>query len=362
MKIVLIFIFQLQFICCFSQSELQSENVILITLDGLRWQELFGGADGNLINDKSYVKDTTALKQLFWKPTAEARRAALMPFFWNTIAQQGQLYGNRSLGSQVNCTNQHWFSYPGYSEILCGFSDDHRIDSNDKINNPNTTVLEFVNRQQGFNGSVAAFGSWDVFPFIINEERSGIPVNAGFKPADHPRLSEHEKFLNMLQRQIPSPWATVRLDAFTYHYAMEYIDEYHPRLTYIAFGETDDFAHEGHYDAYLKSARQTDEFIAQLWDYVQSNPHCQDKTTLIVTTDHGRGTVPKETWQHHGSKINGADQIWIAVIGPDTPALGEARHHEQLYQNQVAATVANFLGLEYTNQNPVGEFVKSAFK
>ena len=362
MRLLFIAVLNLAFGGAFSQGALQTENVVLITLDGLRWQELYGGADASLIGDQDYVKDTTALKDLFWRSDAEERKTILMPFFWNTIAQHGQLYGNRNAGSEVNCSNKHWFSYPGYSEILCGFADDDRIDSNDKFNNPNTTVLEFVNNHEKFKGNVAAFGSWDVFPYIINEERSNIPVNAGFEENAGVGLSDREKFLNILQTQIPSPWATVRLDAFTHHYALEYIKRNHPKVVYIAYGETDDFAHEGHYDAYLKSARQTDAFIKEIWEYVQSDPAYRDKTTLIITTDHGRGTIPKDTWQHHGSKISGADQIWLAIMGPDTPASGLMEGGKQLYQNQVASTLAKFLGLKYTNERAVGEVIEKAFK
>ena len=77
-------------------------------------------------------------------------------------------------------TNGYNFSYPGYSEILCGFADPG-IDSNAKKNNTNITVLEWLTQKPGFEKSAVAFGSWDVFPFIINETRSGIPVNAGWE-------------------------------------------------------------------------------------------------------------------------------------------------------------------------------------
>lgn len=362
MRVLLILCLHLTLLTAFSQHAPQTENIILITLDGLRWQEMYTGADSMLISDKDYVKDTVKLNQLFWRSDLTQRREVLMPFFWNTIAQKGQLYGYRELGNKVNCSNQHWFSYPGYSEILCGFADDQRISSNDKINNPNTTVLEFINQKEQFNGSVAAFGSWDVFPYIINERRSKIPVNAGFdvNPGDH--LSDREKFLDIVQSQIPSPWAGVRLDAFTHHYAIEYIKRKHPRVTYIAYGETDDFAHDGHYGAYLKSAHQTDKFIAELWHYLQSDPFYRDKTTLIITTDHGRGTVPKDSWRSHGTQVEGADQIWIAIMGPDTPATGIINSKKQYYQNQVAATLAKFLGLEYSNDTEVGKVIQEAFK
>ncbi|MDH3710062.1 MAG: alkaline phosphatase family protein [Cyclobacteriaceae bacterium] len=329
-----------------AQQATQTENVFLITLDGLRWQELFSGADSSLIIDEDYVGDPEALQQLFWRDTEEQRRETLMPFFWHEIGVQGQLLGNRTLGSKVNCTNQQWFSYPGYNEILSGFADDQRINSNDKMPNPNKTVLEFLHNQEKFKGKVAAFGSWDVFPFIVNEERSGIPVNAGFEQNPSPPTPK-EAFLDELQQQIPSPWSTVRFDAFTHHYAMEYLKKNTPRLLYIAYGETDDFAHEGHYDAYLKSAHQTDAFIKELWEFAQSHLQYRDKTTLIITTDHGRGTIPKETWRSHGAKIEGADEIWIAILGPDTEPLGEVNQDTQFYQNQVAATLSALLGVEY---------------
>ncbi|MCB0572159.1 MAG: phosphoglyceromutase, partial [Phaeodactylibacter sp.] len=139
----------------------QTENVFIITLDGMRWQELYGGAVDSLMTDPEYVKDTAQLLALFDAPTPEERRKKLMPWFWSTLAQTGQLYGNRWLGNKVDVTNFFWFSYPGYNEILTGYSDP-RINSNSKIWNPNVTVLEWINRKPEYNGRVAAFGSWDV--------------------------------------------------------------------------------------------------------------------------------------------------------------------------------------------------------
>ena len=332
--------------------ERETENLILITLDGLRWEELFEGADSLLLHDERYVDDSQALADRFWASEAEERRRMLMPFFWDTIASRGQLYGNRRSGNRVDVTNSRLFSYPGYNEILTGRADD-RIDSNDKKPNKNVTVLEFVNDQEAFDGQVAAFGSWDVFPYIINEERSGIPVNAGFEPAAGADLSERERLLNELQAQIPSPWSSVRFDAFTHHFAKRHLTMHRPRLLYIAYGETDDFAHDGEYDSYLEAAHRTDAFIRNLWEWVQATEGYRARTTLLITTDHGRGEV--DEWTSHGSDIDGAGEIWMAVIGPDTPARGEVRTEERLYQNQVAATAAAFLGLDFLAEFDAGE-------
>ncbi len=358
----LLFTFFLSFMVGFGQQKNATENIFIITFDGLRWQELYTGADSALITNKEYVKDPLGLKNEFWAESADERRKILMPFFWGEIASKGQLYGNRAFGNNVNCSNYKWFSYPGYNEILCGFADDARIKSNNKIDNPNVTVLEFINRNPAFKGKVAAFGSWDVFPFIINETRSGIPVNAGFETASGNSLSDRELFLNQLQSQIPSPWQGVRLDGFTHHYALEYLKKNSPRVVFISYGETDDFAHEGKYDAYLRSAHQTDAFIKDLWQWVQSQPAYRNKTTFLITTDHGRGTVPLDTWRSHGTEVNGSDQIWMAVLGPDTESKGEIKTAMQLHQNQVAKTAASFLGLQYTNDRPVGEAVHTMFR
>lgn len=333
-----------------SGAQQNTKNIVLVTLDGFRWQELFGGAVDSLMNDPDYVKDTDTLElqELFNAPSQEERREKLLPWFWSELAKQGQVYGNLWYGNEVRCSNSFYVSYPGYSEILTGFSDPN-ITSNAKVPNPNKTVLEWINEQPEYRGKVAAFASWEVFPYIINEERSGIPVNAGFRKARDRYLTYKEQLLNDLQDEIPSPWGTVRLDAFTHHYALEYMKKHRPKVVYIAYGETDDFAHDGEYDHYLRSAHQTDKWLAELWDFLQSDLFYKDQTTLLITTDHGRGSSPKEEWKSHGRVYQGSPYIWMAVLGPDTPALGEMKRPGRLFQNQFAATAARFLGLDYQN-------------
>jgi len=340
-----------------AQSKNKTENIVLVTLDGMRWQEVFNGADSSFMKQQQHLKDSK-LKEKFWRDNLAERRKALMPFFWNTIAAKGQLYGNRNEGCKVNVTNNQWFSYPGYNEILTGRADNERIHSNDKLYNPNTNVLEFINSQQAFKGKVAAFTSWDVFPYIINDKRNNIFVSAGLMPATGDKLSSVEQTLNKLMNNIPNPLGDVRLDAFTFYYGLEYMKKSKPRVMYFAFDETDDFAHAGEYAAYLNAAHYTDKFIGELWNYIQSDPAYKDKTTLILTCDHGRGPGP-EDWKHHGQKIAEADQIWMAVIGPDTPSVGEVKAEGQFYQNQVARTMAALLGLDYKSEKPVGESIAS---
>jgi Type I phosphodiesterase / nucleotide pyrophosphatase len=340
---------------CFGQQKHKTENVILITLDGFRWQEVFNGADSAFMRQQQHLKDDK-LKEKFWRDDLQARRKALLPFFWNNISSNGQLYGNRALGSKVNVTNNQWFSYPGYSEILTGWADNERIHSNDKMYNPNKTVLEFINAQPGYNSKVAAFSSWDVFPHIINDKRSGVFVSTGVEPVKGQNLNEREKMMNDLLLSIPNPLPGVRPDAFTFYYGLEYMKKNKPKVMYFAFDETDDFAHGGEYGAYLNAAHYTDRFISELWNYLQGDAAYKNKTTIIITSDHGRGKGPAD-WKDHGVKVPDADQIWLAVIGPDSPALGEVKGESQHYQNQVAKTLAAFLGMDYKGENKTGNVI-----
>ncbi|HQQ96855.1 MAG TPA: alkaline phosphatase family protein [Cyclobacteriaceae bacterium] len=340
-------------ILCFwavqAYGQTKTENIILVTLDGMRWQEIFSGASPQFLKDKSLLEDTSKFSRLFNANTPEERRKKLLPFFWSTVATQGQLLGNRQWDCKVNTMNKMWFSYPGYNEILTGFADDIHINSNDGVDNPNKNVLEYLQSLPAFRGQVAAFTSWETFPWIINTQRSGVPVNAGWT-AVTTNPSTREQLLNSLSEQLPRVSGDTRLDAITFHYAFEYLKKANPRILFISFDETDHFAHGGKYDDYLTSAHYTDALLAELWSYVQSTPKYKDKTTLIITTDHGRGTT-QEGWKHHGSKVEEADQIWMAFLGPDTRPLGEVKKPLQFYQGQTAATLAAFLGLKYTNES-----------
>ncbi|WP_247119311.1 alkaline phosphatase family protein [Kordiimonas marina] len=334
-----------------------TDTVVLVTIDGLRWQEVFRGVDPAFFDHMNYMayKDTHAdFKRDYGGKTPEERRQKLMPFFWSVIAKQGQLYGNRDKGSKGHVTNPYHFSYPGYSEILTGIPDP-RVNSNDKVLNPNRTVLEWLIHKPENKGKVAAFGSWDVFPFIINEGRSGVPVNAGFEP--YPANGDQEvAMLDKLQADIPSPWDTVRLDAFTMGFARAALRHKKMRMVFIGLGETDDFAHEGFYDQYANAAHRADKFIGKLWAWLQSDPRYAGHTTLLITCDHGRGGDTLEHWRSHGhfpytkadgtkaiSNFPGDGQIWMAALGPDTPALGEISGGE-VTSSQMAATAARFLG------------------
>lgn len=298
-----------------------TENVIVVTLDGMRWQDVFFGPDTALLGNPAFTRNANELKKRYLADSPAQSREKLMPFLWKNIVEKGAILGNRTAGNKVNNANPYWFSYPGYNELLTGYPDTN-VNSNDKKYNQNITVLEYLNHQKGFEGKVAAFATWDVFPFIINAPRSGVFVNAGMDK--FPAISEGMSMLNTMQQLAPQPIG-VRPDVITYMAARAYLVEKKSRVLYIAFDETDDYAHSGMYHEYLKAAHAEDAMIADLWQLVQSMPEYKDKTTLIITTDHGRGDKNKEQWRDHGTGVADAGEVWIAAMGNGVKALGEMK-------------------------------------
>lgn len=218
----------------------RADNLLVVTLDGFRHQEFFAGADESLIETKAGgVRDVPGLRRLFWRDTAEARREALLPFLWGTVARDGQIFGDRSRGAPARVTNGLKFSYPGYSEMFCGFGDP-RIDSNKKVVNPNGSVLEFLDGRPDFRGRVAVFGTWDVYPFILRSDRNGLKVHAGWVPiADEP-LTDRQRRANFLVERLPRQWPDNVYDVVTMEAAREHLIRHRPRVLYVALGETDE--------------------------------------------------------------------------------------------------------------------------
>lgn len=326
-------------------------NVIHIMTDGLRWQELFHGADGALMNkENGGVAEIDALRSAYWRETPEERRKVLMPFLWSAVAGDGQIFGNRERSSDAYVTNGFNFSYPGYNETLCGFADP-RIDSNDKKQNPNVTVLEWLNRKPAFRNKVAAFAAWEVFPYILNAERAGFTVNSGFDAFLGDSKTSTMALLNRLKNELPKTMSAEPFDAVTFHTALEYMKRRKPRVLFISLGETDEWAHAGNYAQYLHAARRVDDYVKELWDTAQSMPAYRGATTLIVSPDHGRGDAPV-LWKSHGQKHPESKYIWMAFLGPDTKPLGERSETAPVLQNQIAATLAAFLGENYAEAVP----------
>ena len=333
----------------------KTRHVFLLTTDGLRPEELFTGADPALLNkEHGGFKDDRAItraREAYWRDTPEERRAALMPFFWRVIAQQGQVFGDAARGSIARVSNGKNFSYPGYNEMLVGWPDPG-IMSNAEVPNRNVTVLEWLHAKPAFRGRVSAYSAWSVMRGIVNADRAGFPVMAGWRMLPLPPRNPREELLNSLIADTTrAGHANEVWDSFVFHAAVEQFHAQRPRAMLCSFLETDYWGHQGRYDFLLDAARRFDDYVRRLWELVQSQPDYAGSTTFVLTTDHGRGSAPVE-WKSHGAAIAGSENIWLAVLGPDTPARGVRTQVAPVTQAQVAATIAALLGEDYAAAHP----------
>ena len=324
-------------------------RLVIITFDGLRWQELFSGADEDLVESTRFVRNPEALKQAYWRETPQERREALMPFVWSYVPEHGYLVGNREKNSLMQVSNAMHFSYPGYSEMFCGWPDDERVTSNDPIPNPNVSVLEVVNRDPRYKGKVMMYSSWESIRFAMNNDRGGFPGSAGHEPSYTD--SDVARLMQDIDAGIPDGGIgdTERLDCVTYGMAMETLKAEHPKVFHVGFGDTDSFAHRSRYDLYLDAAHWTDLYIRRIVEYCESDPFYKGKTTYLLTCDHGRGTGA--AFRHHGDYIRGASQTWFMAFGKGVPVQGETSDNGIFYTKQFAATIADILGVDFTPGN-----------
>ena len=335
--------------------QLKTRNVVLIVSDGLRWQEMFTGADASLLNEKNGgIWDKEAdLKRDFWRPEAAERRKALFPFIWTTVAEHGQIFGNQTKGSIARVTNRFAFSYPGYNEMTTGHADP-RINSNEFGPNPNISVFEWLNGLPQFRGKVRVHATWSTFRDIFNVQRSHLPLVVGWDLPYTGELNPSQVLLNRLYVTTTKLDDEDVYDAFMQVPLIESFAKNQPRVMFVGYGETDNWAHQGRYDLVLHAAHSFDQFVKELWNTMQALPQYKDQTTFIITTDHGRGGGLTE-WKEHGAEEKGSENIWLAVMGPDTRPLGERGKTAEIHQAQIAATLAAFLGEDYHKAVPESE-------
>jgi bisphosphoglycerate-independent phosphoglycerate mutase (AlkP superfamily) len=211
--------------------------------------------------------------------------------------------------------------------------------------------LEFLNNKDEFDDKIAAFTTWDVLPYILNTDRNHIYVSTPLPSFIASNDNSKPIYDELAQNKIPSN------DEITFTSAFKHLKDEKPKLLLLAFDATDEFAHKAKYFEYLKAANTIDNYIKEIWKYCQKDPQYRNKTSIIITTDHGRGDVKKKQWTSHGFGIRGSHAIWLAAIGPDIMAKHELKMKHQIHQNQIAATVAKLFGYTFENGHKIGEAI-----
>lgn len=303
-------------------------RVVLITLDGVRAADVFDGADPSL------------------KPGAKVAQyknpEALMPRTYALVKARGVALGADRPGcGTVRTASGANVSLPGYLEIFTGrktLCRDNACAATDQ-----TTVLDEAVDAGLY--PVASIGSWQVLDHAVSSGKTNVLVAEGSRrwPGARPVMGGHlEELVVAGERSEAYPGhAGYRPDAYTAAIALEYLRTQVPAMLHVGLGDTDEYAHQNQYAAYLDSLAKADAFIGKVADTLDTMGDIGKRTTVIVTTDHGRNA----DFQHHGWASAAAARTWVVAFGGRVAPQGVACPKRDVTLADIAPTVRELVGL-----------------
>lgn len=144
-----------------------------------------------------------------------------------------------------------------------------------------------------------------------------------------------------------------RADSITLERSIAVLNAQQPKLMLIAFKDPDYFGHQGDYPGYINAIRTTDQYVGVIWNYIQNSSVYKDKTTLIVTNDHGRhldGVL--DGFAGHGDNCEGCRQIEFFALSPDFKQ--NAQISTTYGQQDISATIGELMHFSiYTGKGKV---------
>lgn len=290
--------------------------VVLVTIDGARWQEIFDGVDPARVAPP--------------RPTRSARE--LMPALHGLARERGAILGSEA-GAAIRASGPNYVSLPGYTEILTGRPP---IDCRDNDCAP-TRIPTFLDDAASVGLRVAAFASWERLTRAATARPGTFLVSAGRDPGD----TTH-------------PWpgsGDYRPDVRTAALALDYLEREQPDVLFLALGDPDEHAHHGDYDGYVRALEQADAILRRLLAILDAMGERGRATHVFVTADHGRARDFKD----HGGFAPESSRVWLVGAGPRIRARGASRSPRDRHLADVVPTIAAVVGIERSRGEHAGD-------
>jgi len=245
----------------------RTENVFLVVIDGVRYSETFGD------------------------PTHQ-----FIPYVWNELRPLGTIY--------TNCRNNFiTATVSGHTSMLTGVWQNVKDDGTERSQQP--TVFEYYRKEKGTPMSK----TW-----VVVQKMNLISTDY----SDHPEYGKPYG-ANLDSPGLHNAEMKHTGDVATWNILKAVMDSDHPSLVMVNFGMTDWMGHSGNWSAYTNAIQDADMLVYYLWLRIQNDSAYKDKTTVFITSDHGRHLDGVETgFQDHGDKCEGCRHVMMLVIGPDT--------------------------------------------
>ncbi|MEO5970256.1 MAG: alkaline phosphatase family protein [Bdellovibrionia bacterium] len=277
---------------CSATADISKPNVILLMLDGVRWQEFFHGSDPLLdlgVNEPKIFK-----------------------YIKSTIGNGSFISGDRKNGSEATISNTRLISLPAYQSIMAGKTTACKFNSCGRISveTLQENILTKLNLQKT---EVATIASWDEILNAVEHQEGRTFVNAGVREVREGVVDSTTVLLNKKQKEDSPSWDG-RKDEYTFAHAINYLKNNKPRFLFISLNDSDEWAHKGNYPQYISTLKGYDDKIKNLFDTLNEMDDYGRSTTVIITTDHGRGNG--NSWGGHGTGTPESKYIWIYGRNP----------------------------------------------
>jgi len=318
--------------------------VVLVVLDGVRWQDVYEGADRALLGPRAGPS------------AAPSGPRALLPNLYRLLDAHGVALGAPGHGPEIAATGPQYISLPGYLEIFSGHADSRCL-SNFCGRAPGRTLVDDVRESSG-GAEVGVVTSWPTIARAAAADPSGVVLTAGRRVTDRADLLRADEPTAALldQGARASAWPgedDYRPDALTGRIALRYLVAAHPRFLFVGLGDADELAHRNDYRGYLGALRASDAFIGGLLDALATMGARGRHTTVVVTTDHGRAYG----FRDHGPFHPESGRVWLIAGNGDTHGGGLAVASRRHTLSDVAPTVRALLGITGGEGEPIPEIV-----
>ena len=303
-----------------SSGLVRNGRVVLVTIDGARWQDVFEGSDPTLGSAASIAPKR------------------LMPRTHALVARSGVAIGASAEGCGIARTaGAANMSLPGYQEIFTGRTSPCR---DNRCAQVTETVLDEAVKDNV--GGVASIGSWEVLAKAVSGGGWGVFVSSGRRWPDQAPSDRLATLVAAGQGADPYPGSgEYRPDHQTAQIALEYMRVARPALFHVGLGDTDEYGHRGDYPRYLAALRYADDVIGRLADMLDAMGAEGRNTTVIVTPDHGRNA----DFRDHGNVHPESARTFILAFGGGMVARGQGCPVRDVTLADIAPTVRVLMGL-----------------
>ena len=326
----------------------RTRQLILVTLDGVRGEEVFQGVDPMLAQAYGLA------------PSELVSGRSLMPRLHQRLIE-GVVLGAPEVGEPFQASGPEFVSLPGYLEIFTG-QPALGCTSNRCPRPASPTFLEALRRREQLPiRAVASISSWERLELAVASDPTSITISAGRHGGgtrDQLRLDPCTgALLDRAAQSDPAPGdRDYRPDRFTAALALGYLAGARPRLLDVGLGDADERGHAGDYRAYLEALRAADRFLGDLFDLLAASGAYGDETTVVVTTDHGRAA----SFTEHGSAAPESRRVWLFAVGGAVPRRGLVTFREPGYLWQVRPTIEALFEAGAATDGAVAELLPMA--